>query len=211
MTPFDARDVELTPGGSRFLWRGHDVSLAVPGEHNARNAVAALEACRLTGVPEAQAVRALDGFRGAGRRFERLGTTAAGAIVIDDYAHHPTEVAATLDAARSYGTRVVAVFQPHLFSRTEQLHREFGAALTRADVACVLPVYPARETQEDFPGVSGLLIAEAACDARPGMPVAWLPSFDDARRVLGTLLRPDDLCIVMGAGDVDALGRSLVA
>ncbi|WP_372788204.1 UDP-N-acetylmuramate--L-alanine ligase [Paraconexibacter sp.] len=210
VTPFDAVDVRLMPGGSSFAWRGREVTLAVPGEHNARNAVAALEACRLTGVPDADAVAALAGFRGAGRRFERLGETAAGVPVVDDYAHHPTEVAATLDAARSYGARVVAVFQPHLFSRTEQLHREFGAALAKADVACVLPVYPARETQEDFPGITGLLIAEAASDARPGMPVVWMPSFDDARRMLASLLRPGDLCLVMGAGDVDALGRSLV-
>ncbi|PTL55467.1 UDP-N-acetylmuramate--L-alanine ligase [Paraconexibacter algicola] len=211
VVPFDATDVTLVPGGSRFAWRGHEVTLAVPGEHNARNAVAALEACRLAGADEAQAVAALATFRGAGRRFDRLGETALGVPVIDDYAHHPTEVRATLEAARSYGSRVVAVFQPHLFSRTQQLHREFGAALALADVAAVVPIYPAREVQEDFPGITGLLIAQAACDARPGMPVHWLPSLADAERVVGALLRPGDLCVVMGAGDVDALGRALVA
>lgn len=211
VVPFDVADPVLEPGGVRFGWRGHEVALGVPGAHNARNAAAALEACRLTGVGEADAVAAIADFRGAGRRFERLGETAAGVPVIDDYAHHPTEVAATLEAARSFGARVVAVFQPHLFSRTEQLHREFGRALALADVACVLPIYPAREVQEDFPGVTGLLVAEAACDARPGMPVVWLPGQDAARRVLEGLLRPGDLCVVMGAGDVDALGRALVA
>jgi len=210
VVPFDATGVTLTAGGSSFGWRGHEVTLAVPGEHNARNAVAALEACRLAGADEAQAVAAIASFRGAGRRFDRLGETAGGVPVIDDYAHHPTEVRATLEAARSYDARIVAVFQPHLFSRTEQLHREFGAALALADVAMVVPVYPARETQEDFPGVTGLLIAEAACDARPGMPVHWSPSLDAARRTLAGVLRPGDLCIVMGAGDVDGLGRALV-
>jgi len=211
VVPFDATDVELTPGGSRFSWRGQAVRLAVPGEHNARNAIAALEACLLAGVPEADAAAALADFGGAGRRFDRVGETAAGVPVIDDYAHHPTEVAATLRAARSYEARVVAVFQPHLFSRTEQLHREFGKALALADVACVLPVYPARETQEDFPGVTGLLIAEATCDARPGMPVLWLPSFEAARTALAGTLRPGDLLICMGAGDIDGLARSLTS
>lgn len=208
---FDVRDPVLEPGGSRFAWGGHEVTLAVPGAHNARNACAALEACTLAGAEPEAAIAALADFRGAGRRFEHLGETATGVAVIDDYAHHPTEVEATLEAARSFGARVVAVFQPHLFSRTEQLQREFGVALARADVVCVLPVYPARETQEDFPGVTGLRVAEAAADARPGMPVHWLPSFADARRVLDGLLRPGDLCVVMGAGDVDALGRALVA
>jgi len=208
--PFDVPDPILEPGVTRFDWRGHEVTLAVPGAHNARNACAALEACLLAGADPAAAVAALADFRGAGRRFERLGETAGGVPVIDDYAHHPTEVAATLDAARSFGARVVAVFQPHLFSRTEQLQREFGVALARADVACVLPIYPARETQEDFPGITGLRVAEAAADARPGMAVHWLPSFADAQLVLDRVLRPGDLCVVMGAGDVDALGHALV-
>ncbi len=104
--------------------------------------------------------------------------------MVDDYAHHPTEVAATIDAARTLGARrVVAVFQPHLYSRTERLAGEFGAALARADVVAVLDVYPARERAEDFPGISGLTIAETAADAARGKPVLWLPDFDAAERV----------------------------
>jgi UDP-N-acetylmuramate--alanine ligase len=209
---FAVEDLELEPGGSRFRWRGHEVHLTVPGEHNARNAAAALEAVRLTGADETAAVAALATFAGAGRRFERLGRTAAGALVVDDYAHHPTEVAATIAAARSLAPRrLLACFQPHLYSRTRELYREFGAALAGADVACVVDVYPARERAEDFPGVSGLLVAEAAADAAGGRPVFWLPTLQDAERVLGPLLRAGDLLLVLGAGDVDRLGRALVA
>jgi UDP-N-acetylmuramate--alanine ligase len=149
---------------------------------------------------------------GADRRFQRLGTSDRGAVVYDDYAHHPTEVAATLDAARTLShRRLVAVFQPHLYSRTAALAREFGSAIARADVIAVLDVYPAREHAEDHPGVSGLAIAEAAADAAAGRPVYWLPTFADAEPVLSGLLADDDLCVVMGAGDVDALARRLVA
>jgi UDP-N-acetylmuramate--alanine ligase len=211
LVTFDA-EPRLDAGGSSFAWRGHDVRLRVPGAHNARNAAAALEACAFAGADPAQAVAALADFGGAGRRFQELGVTAAGARVVDDYAHHPTEIAATIDAARTQGARrVVAVFQPHLYSRTQHLAREFGAALARADVAAVLDVYPSRERAEDFPGVSGLLVAEAAADAAGGRQVLWLPDFDTAQRALEGLLRDGDLCLVLGAGDVDALGRRLVA
>jgi UDP-N-acetylmuramate--alanine ligase len=208
---FDVEAARLDAGGSAFGWRGQEVRLRIPGEHNARNAAAALEACRLAGADEAAAVAALATFAGAGRRFQALGQTPGGAQVVDDYAHHPTEVAATIDAARTLDPeRVVAVFQPHLFSRTQLLAREFGAALARADLACVLDVYPARERAEDFPGVSGRLIAAAVADARKGAPVLWVPGFDDAERVLSARLGAGDVCLVMGAGDVDALGRRLV-
>ena len=185
--------------------------LAVPGEHNRRNAAAALAACVLAGADREQAAAALGTFRGAGRRFEELGRTPDGALVVDDYAHHPTEVAATIAAARERTTgRVVAIFQPHLYSRTQHLHREFGAALATADLPGVLAVYPARERAEDFPGVSGLLVAEAAADAGRGRPVLWLGELDAAEKVLRARLRPDDLVLVLGAGDVDRLGRRLV-
>ena len=209
---FDAPEADLRPDGVRFDWRGHNVALGVPGAHNALNAAAALEACRAAGADLDRAVAALADFRGAGRRFELLGTTASGAAVYDDYAHHPTEVAATIAAARTLEpARVVAVFQPHLYSRTRGLHREFGAALARADVVAVLDVYPARERAEDFPGVTGRLVAAAAADAAGGRPVYWLPDFATAEPVLRGLLRAGDLCLVMGAGDIDALGRNLVA
>jgi UDP-N-acetylmuramate--alanine ligase len=204
--------VRAGDGGSRFVWRGLEVTLAVPGLHNARNAAAALETALLAGADAARAAEALAGFTGAGRRFETLGTTSAGARVVDDYAHHPTEVAATLAAARTLGPeRLVAVFQPHLFSRTKLLAREFGEALAGADLPAVVDVYPARERAEDFPGVSGRTIAAAVADAAPGREVLWLPAFADAQRVIEARLREGDLCLVLGAGDVDELGRRLVA
>ena len=209
--PYDAPDPALSPEGSRFLWRGIEVSLTVPGAHNAINAAGALTACVLAGADPVQAAGALRDFRGARRRFERVGETAAGVPVYDDYAHHPTEVAAALAAARTLGPdRLAAVFQPHLYSRTRALSREFGAALAAADLIVVLAVYPARESATDFPGVEGRLIAQAAADAGDGRPVAWLPGFDDAGRFLRAALRPGDLLLMMGAGDIDALGRTLV-
>jgi UDP-N-acetylmuramate--alanine ligase len=202
---------ELRAGGSRFRWRGREVRLRVPGAHNALNAAAALEAARLAGADLAAAIAGLAGFEGAGRRFQPLGSSAGGALVYEDYAHHPTEVAATLRAARTLEQRrLVAVFQPHLYSRTALLAREFGQALALADAIAVLDVYPARERAEDHPGVSGLLIAQAAADAARGAPVYWLPTFADAEPVLRRLLGEGDLCLVMGAGDVDRLGRRLV-
>ena len=209
---YDADEPRLDPTGAGLRWRGLEVKLAVPGLHNAINAAGALTACALAGVDAAAAVAAIADFSGARRRLERLGFSRAGAAVLDDYAHHPTEVAAAIAAARTLGPRrVIAVFQPHLFSRTRALARAFGAALAAADVAVVLDVYPARELQKDFPGVDGRLVAAAAADAGGGRQVAWLPAFDDARPFLETTLRDHDVCLVMGAGNVDALGRSLVA
>ena len=194
-------DVVLSDGGSTFSWRGQTVRLAVPGVHNVRNATAALEAAALAGVDPGRAAEAIATFSGAGRRFERLGHTSTGALVIDDYAHHPTEVAATIAAARTLGgvARVVAIFQPHLYSRTRELAAEFGAALATADVAYVLDVYPARERAEDFPGVSGATI--------PG-PI-FTPTFADARAALDA--GPGDVVLVMGAGDVRTLAQDLTA
>ncbi len=208
---FAVEELELTPGGSRFLAAGVEVELVVPGAHNAQNAAAALAACALAGADPGRAAAALAGFLGAGRRFQELGRSAAGARIVDDYAHHPTEVRATIEGARTVGARrVVAVFQPHLYSRTAQFATEFGAALALADVACVVDVYPARERAQDFPGVRGLLVAEAAADRAGGRQVMWLPTFDDAELALRATLRDGDLCLVLGAGDIDALGRRLV-
>ena len=170
------------------------MSLAVPGAHNALNAAGALEAARLAGADAALAIAGLAGFRGrraalSAARPERR----AARCVYDDYAHHPTEIAATLQAARTLEhRRLVAVFQPHLYSRTALLAREFGLALALADVVVVLDVYPARERAEEHPGVSGLLIAEAAADAAGGRPVYWLPTFADAEPVLRGLLGEGD-------------------
>jgi len=209
--PYDAPGAQLYPEGSRFDWRGIEVRLSVPGAHNAVNAAGALTASALAGADPAAAAAALAEFRGARRRMEHVGETRAGAQVYDDYAHHPTEVATAIAAARTLGARrLVAVFQPHLYSRTRALAREFGVALTAADVIVVLGIYPARERAEDFPGVSGRLVAARAADAAGGRSVAWMPGFDEARAYLGAVLRSSDLCLMMGAGNVDALGRSLV-
>jgi UDP-N-acetylmuramate--alanine ligase len=211
VVPFDA-EPELTAGGSRFTLDGVAVELGVPGAHNARNAAAALTAARLAGADLAAAAAALLDFEGAGRRFERLGTTGTGALVVDDYAHHPTEVAATLAAARTLQPRrLIAVFQPHLYSRTVHQATEFGAALAAADEVVVLGIYPARERAEDFPGVTGLLVAEAAADAAGGKPVVWMPGLPAAASYLRPRLREGDLVLTLGAGDVDALGRELTA
>jgi UDP-N-acetylmuramate--alanine ligase len=209
---YDAADAELFPGGSRFEWRGITVELSVPGAHNAINAAGALTAAALAGADPQRAARALRDFTGARRRFELLGATAAGVPVYDDYAHHPTEVTAAIAAARTLERkRLVAVFQPHLYSRTRALAAGFGAALAAADAVVVLDVYAARERSEDFPGVDGRLVAAAAADAAEGRRVAWLPGFDEARRFLLAAFREGDLCLTMGAGDVDVLGRSLIA
>ena len=210
VTAVEIDSLELRSGGSQFDWRGQQVTLNVAGAHNAGNALAALEAALLAGVDQDDAVRAIASFSGVGRRFEELGRSESGALIIDDYAHHPTEIAATIAAARTLGSkRVVAVFQPHLYSRTERLAAEFGRALAAADVVCVLDVYGAREKQVDFPGVDGRLIAAAVADAGSGKEVLWLPDFSDALAQLKLRLRADDSCLILGAGDVRSLGEDL--
>lgn len=194
------RNLELGPWGSRFKWRNREVTLPSPGEHNAWNAIAALEACVRAGVNPAAAAHAIGSYRGVRRRFEHVGMSQARALVIDDYAHHSTEVAKTIEAARTLRPeRVVAVFQPHLFSRTQELATEFSSALGAADQTIVLPIFPARERQEDFPGVTSELIAAAHHVER----------FSEAQAILARDLRPRDLCLVMGAGDVDELARRI--
>ena len=185
-------------------------ALAVPGDHNRRNAAAALAALELAGVPRAEAERALATFRGAGRRFERVGEQG-GVTVIDDYAHNPAKIAALLAAAREAvdgAGRVLVLFQPHLPSRTRHLWRELGAALTRADAVCVTEIYAARE--EMPPGLSGKLVADAAAEARPGMPVGWAPELGDASRIVASWAQPGDLVLTVGAGDVDRAARLLL-
>ncbi|MGZ4440883.1 MAG: glutamate ligase domain-containing protein, partial [Gaiellaceae bacterium] len=173
--------------------------LAVPGAHNRVNAAAALAALELAGVSRAEAEEALGRFRGAARRFELAGE-ARGVRVYDDYAHHPTELAASIAAARELGPeRVLVLFQPHLPSRTRHLARELGAALAAADAACVTEVYAAREK----PSVSGRAVVDALSAARPGMRIGWAPDLEDAARIVAGWARPGDLVLVAGAGDVD--------
>jgi UDP-N-acetylmuramate--alanine ligase len=177
------------------------VPLALPGEHNRRNAATALAALELAGVDRAEAEGVLASFAGTARRFHERGE-AGGVRVVDDYGHHPTEVSATIAAAREQGAeRVLVLFQPHLPSRTRHLAHELGVALAAADAVCVTEVYAAREAP--VAGVTGKLIVDAAVEARPGMTVAWTPSVEDGVRVVATLARPGDLVLTVGAGDVD--------
>ncbi len=209
---FDVPDPGLERGGSRFQWRGREVHVGVPGAHNALNAAAALEACRLVGADLARAATALADFPGVVRRLEPLGSTPGGAQVYDDYAHHPTEIRATLDAARTLDpSRLVAVLQPYGYQRVQYLAREFGEALARADVAVVLEIYSRRGRPEDFPGISGRAVARATVDAAHGRPVVWMPDMGDAERYLRAHLRAGDMCLTLGGGDVEELARRLVA
>jgi UDP-N-acetylmuramate--alanine ligase len=176
-----------------------DLELAVLGEHNRRNAAAALAALELAGVDRGDAERELRGFTGVGRRLEPKGA-AGGVTVLDSYAHHPAELAADIAAVRD-GGRVLALFQPHLYSRTVHLAHEFAVALATADAACVTGIYPARETP--LPGVTGRLIVDALADVRPGMRIGWVPGLDDAARLVAGWARPGDTVVTLGAGDVD--------
>jgi UDP-N-acetylmuramate--alanine ligase len=175
--------------------------LKLGGEHNRRNAAAALAALELAGVADDEAWPVLREFRGAGRRLEERGV-AGGVRVVDDYAHHPAEIAATLAAVREHlDGRVLALFQPHLYSRTRHLARELGAALAAADVVAVTEVYAARE--EPLPGVSGKLVVDAVAEQRPGLPLAWTPTVEEGARFLAGRARNGDVVLTIGAGDVD--------
>jgi UDP-N-acetylmuramate--alanine ligase len=205
--------LEQTPDGVRFgllevgLGDFPPVTMRVPGEHNALNAAAAWTVARHFGVDGVDALAALAGFGGTRRRFEAKGE-ANGVRVVDDYSHHPTEVAAALKAARAVvGTgRVIAVFQPHLFSRTRIFAADFGTALGLADKVAVLDVYAAREDPE--PGVTGELITTQV--PLPAEDVAFCPAPADAIAAVTGWARPGDLVLTIGAGDVTALGPQIL-
>src|SRR3954447_330799 len=186
-----------------------ELELGVPGEHNRRNAAAALAALAFAEVDRADAEGVLPEFTGAGRRFEASGE-AGGVRVFDDYGHHPREIAATLAAAGGQvdGGRVLVVFQPHLYSRTRHLAHELARSLTAADAVAVTSIYAAREDPVD--GVEGKLVVDELVAARPGMPVAWTPELEDAVRFLARRARPGDLVLTIGAGDVDRAGPLLL-
>jgi len=206
--------LESRPEGSRFrlVRRGvgdlGEIEIPLPGLHNVRNALAAIGVALALGVPLPEIARALAGFAGVHRRFERLGT-CRGAEVVDDYAHHPTEVAATLAAARQVFPRrtLVAVFQPHLYSRTRDHAVEFGRALIAADRVIVTDVYPSRERA--IAGVTGELVVAAARAAGHGR-VDWCPDWRDAAALLADL-SADDVVLTLGAGDIYRLAEQLVA
>lgn len=176
-----------------------ELELAVPGEHNRRNAAAALAALELAGVPRAEAETAIVEFSGAGRRLELKGE-AGGVTALDSYAHHPAELAADLAAIRN-GGRLLALFQPHLYTRTLHLAHGFAEALAGADAVCVTEIYAARE--EPLLGVTGRLIVDELARVRPGMPIGWAPSLEDAAGLVAGWARPGDTVLTLGAGDVD--------
>lgn len=204
----------MDSGGSRFtvLRDGEavtSVELRVPGEHNVLNALCALAVLERAGVPLAEAAPCLGGFSGAARRFQEVGRHS-GVVVVDDYAHHPSELVATIRAARlGDHHRVIAVFQPHLYSRTRYLQREFGRALTLADEAVVTDIFASREEPE--PGVTGKLVVDAYLAERPSGPVAYLPRLADVVRYLQGRVAPGDMVLTLGAGDVFHAGEELLA
>jgi UDP-N-acetylmuramate--alanine ligase len=181
------------------------ITIAVPGRHNALNAAAAFAAAAELGFPAGQVAAALSAYRGAQRRMEPKGG-GDGVRVLDSYAHHPTEVAADLAAARDIadGGRVIAIFQPHLFSRTRIFAAEFGGALSLADEVIVLDIYAAREDPE--PGVTGRLVA----DAVPGGRAHYIPDVKQVPAVIAEIAKPGDIVLTMGAGDVTRLGPAVV-
>ncbi len=187
-----------------------ELALRVPGRHNILNARAALAALELAGF-DALPAAALTGFPGMLRRQQRKGARH-GAQIYDDYAHHPTEVEATLEAMRELEPRrLIAVFQPHLYSRTKAFAHRFGAALAAADEVGVLDVYAAREQPVgELAGVSGLDVARAAAEHAGGRPVLWLRDLETAERELAPRLREGDLLVTIGAGDVHELADALV-
>ena len=185
-----------------------DVELAVPGEHNVRNAMAALAVGLAFGLEVPAMAPGLARFRGVERRFQLLGEID-GALVVDDYAHHPTEVRATIEAARTAAPdrRLLVAFQPHLFSRTRDFAREFAEALALADAVYLADIYPARE--HPLPGVTSDLIADVM--AEQGCAPVWRGAVAGLAPALAETMRPGDLVVTMGAGDVTHVGPALLA
>jgi UDP-N-acetylmuramate--alanine ligase len=195
----DAATFSLAEAGST---RG-PVRLSVPGLHNVLNGAGALALAASIGVPWDQAIDGLGSYRGVARRFETRGTVD-GVTFVDDYAHNPEKVSAALATARCGSwQRVVAVFQPHRYSRTEALWREFGPALSTADVLVVTGIYAAGEPYR--PGVSGRLIADAVIQANPDADVRYVETLEEAEMILRDELRAGDLCLTLGAGDITLL------
>jgi UDP-N-acetylmuramate--alanine ligase len=207
-------DVEL--GGSSVAFSiAHEhhavgrITLPTPGLYNARNACAAVVTALLIGAPFEAAARALAGYEGVARRFERRGEHE-GVTFIDDYAHLPGEVAAVVGAASSgHWRRVIVAFQPHRYSRTAALWPDFADSFQGADTVAITDVYPAGEAPR--PGVTGKLIVDAVLDAHPQQRVAYLPRRADLLSYLRGVLQPGDLCLTLGAGDLTTVPDELYA
>ena len=194
--PATVRGWELEPA---------DLALGVPGEHNRRNAAAALAALELAGVRRDAAERALVGFRGVGRRFELVGERA-GVRVIDDYGHNPTEIAAALATARELEPHaLIAVYQPHVYERTRQLYQELGASLGAADAAIVTEVIDGRDAP--MPGVGGKLVLD---HVPPPTRRGWAPTQDDATSIAVAWARPGDVVVTLGVGEPWRIARAVL-
>ncbi|QJA05757.1 UDP-N-acetylmuramate--L-alanine ligase [Thermosulfurimonas marina] len=196
----------------RVWWRGQalgEFSLRVPGRHNAENALAAVAVGLTLGLPSAVILSALSGFSGVGRRLEFKGEVL-GAFIYDDYAHHPREIAATLAAIRALHPerRLLAVFQPHRYSRTRALWQEFVRVLAEPEVLFLTEIYPAAESP--LPGVSGEKFFQAVRRVRGGKPTLFAPDLETLRAQVEFFLSPGDLLLTLGAGDVYQLGEALV-
>ena len=208
----DLRAEVLGPQSYRLFENGEErgtVELGVFGRHNVLNSLAAAATARWLGHDALEAARTLTDFGGVRRRFQLKGVRAE-VRVVDDYAHHPTELSATLEAARSTvsGGRVIAVFQPHRYSRTRVLYKEFGNSFGSADAVVVTEVYGAGEIPQ--PGVNGKLIVDSICET-PGHPeVFYLPQQDAIPRVLRDVSEPGDLILTLGAGDISQVGEELL-
>ncbi len=193
----------------RVVHQGGDLGefqLSVPGEHNVRNALASIAVGSELGIGPDVMRRALVGFHGAGRRFEVLGTVGD-ITVVDDYAHHPTEVRATIEAARAWHRRLIVAFQPHLYSRTESLADDFADALKAADMLVLTEIYAAREKPK--PGVSATMLVDRINAQVPGKAV-FIPDRHRVAVELLPMLMPGDLVVVMGAGNIREAGEDLV-
>ncbi|MBV9775200.1 MAG: UDP-N-acetylmuramate--L-alanine ligase [Gemmatimonadetes bacterium] len=207
-----ASEVRSSAEGTRFTVHERGVrlgeaTLRVPGLHNVRNALGAVAVARRLGVEWEAVAEGLASYSGVDRRFERVGE-AEGVLFVDDYAHHPTEVEATLRAARaSYPERrLVAVFQPHLYSRTRDFAAEFGRALALADRVVLTDVYAARELP--IPGITGQMVVDAARAA--GADVLYVPEREKVAAEVVDTLAPGDLCLTLGAGNLDAAAREML-
>ena len=210
------RDIELGAFGGRcrVFRRGQDetaclgvLELGVPGRHNLQNALAAVAVAECLGVGFEQVADTLRGFRGVERRFERLGE-AGGVLVVDDYGHHPTEIAAVLAAARAtLGRRLVVAFQPHRYSRTERLMDAFGAALKDADEIVLTDIYAASE--DPIPGVTVEVLADAIRRGS-GKPVRLVKALDQVIAELLKVTRPGDAVLTLGAGSIGTLPKRLL-
>lgn len=210
---FKATDIEPCQSGSKFtVWQGGknlgSLEISSPGLHNVGNALAVITIGIAVGVPFARAAAGVSSFTGVRRRFQKKGT-ARNVTVVDDYAHHPSEVAATLQAAKAgEWERVITVFQPHRYSRTSFLHEDFGRVFKDADAVIITDVYSAGE--EPLPGVDGKLIVDSILETEPYKDVAYFPKKSDISDYVAGRLSGGDILLTMGAGDIGALGEEVL-